>query len=107
MPTAVVLDLKCWTADDTSRQSLLSLSPAFTSELYTRRSISIAATESATVTCGKKMILVSANYPITYSIDDGSTMTGQLFMLTLDDEVRELTLTAGETATKVLYISVD
>jgi ABC-type molybdate transport system substrate-binding protein len=107
MPTAVVLDIKCWTADDTSRQSLLSLAPSFTSELFTRRSLSIAASGSVTVPCGKKFIMVSSNYPVTYSIDSGSTMTGQIFMLTLNNETRELTLTAGASATKVIYISVD
>ena len=107
MASAVVLDIKCWSADDTSRQSLMALSPSFTSELFARHSLSIDNEESETIVCGQKFFYLTASFPVIYSIDNGNAMTGTLLMLTFDDESHTITITGITDNTKVIYISVD
>lgn len=107
MPTAIVLDIKCWSADDTSRQSLLSVSPSYTSDIFARQSLSLAADDDVTITCGKRYIFLVSTSPVIYSLDDSDIeMTGSLIMLTFDDESHTLHITAT-VDTKIIYVSVD
>lgn len=107
MASAVVLDIKCWSADDTSRQSLMALSPSFTSELFARHSLSIDNEESEEIVCGQKFFYLAASFPVAYSIDGGDAMIGILLMLTFNNESHTITITGITDNTKVIYISVD
>lgn len=107
MANAVVLEIKCWTSDETSRQSLLTVTPSFTSEVFLHQTRSIAAEGTLALTCGKKFMFVSATTPLTYAIDSGTEMVGSLIMLTFDNETHTLHLTAGATSSKITVIAVD
>jgi hypothetical protein len=108
MANAISLQIKCWTVDDLSRQSLLEINPSFASEEYSRIVDLLGANEDKTYTCGKKFMYMYAEAPVTYSLDAGTDQVGQLVMLTfsgLDDHVLHVTCSA--TPTKVFIITVD
>lgn len=107
MPNAVIFDIKSWSSDDTSRQSLITTTPSFTSELYTRQSFLIDTNEIETIDCGKKLIYLVASYPIDYKLDSSSYMRGTIILFTFNDETHTLLVRGVTDNTKIIYISVD
>jgi hypothetical protein len=110
MANAISLQVKCWTVDDLSRQSLLEINPSFASEEYARIVDLLGANEDKTYTCGKKFIFMYAESPVTYALDNGTDQVGQLVMLTFsstDVNTHVLHLTCSPTPTKVFIITVD
>jgi hypothetical protein len=110
MANAIALQIKCWTVDDLTRQSLLEIDPSFTSEEYSRVVDLLGAAEEKSYTCGKKFIFMYAETPLTYALNSGVEQVGQLVMLTFDPDSVDpnvLHLTCSGTPTKVFIVTVD
>jgi hypothetical protein len=103
MAESVILAIKSWkVSSDVGRRYLLEIGPQFqASTNYTFQEIFLDIGETLDLVCGNVFTFIWADSDIQYSIDDGSTMTGQLVMLTNKDSGPTIKLTGLLNGTKV------
>lgn len=110
MADSVILDIKSWLSTTGGRKHLLDIVPQFTTDTsYSYESTIIGVDDTLSVTCGKIFTYVYADKPITYQIEDGTEMQGQLIMLTniLAEDAEDPSITisiTGITATTTVMI---
>ena len=110
MADSVILDIKSWLSTTAGRKHLLDIVPQFTTETsYSYESTIIGVDDSLSVTCGLTLTYIYADKPITYQIEDGTVMNGQLVMLTniIAEEAEDPSITisiVGLTASTTVMI---
>lgn len=108
MSDSVILDIRSWVSSvSAGRKHLLDIAPQFTAETsykYENKVIGVGGT--ITVTCGKTFTYIYADKAITYSINSGTALTGQLVMLTTSTLGSSILVTGLTASTTVMVITV-
>jgi len=108
MADSVILDIKSWLSTTAGRKHLLDIVPQFTTETsYSYESIIIGVDDSLSVTCGLTLTYIYADKPVTYQIEDGTAMEGQLIMLTNNVTGPTISITGVTASTTVMIILVN
>ena len=109
MADSVILSIKSWRSSETTgRKHLVDISPQFTSEeSYSYEEKIIDKDDVLEITCGKYFTYMWTDKLVNYSINDGSTMHGQLIMLTDNVLGSTIGITGVTAVTKVTVILVN
>lgn len=108
MSDSVILNIKSWrSSEDTGRKHLAEISPQFvSSSSYKYEERMINATDTLTITGGKYFTFIWTDKLVSYSINSGRTMNGQLVMLSDNTLGSSILITGTLASTKVNYILV-